>query len=765
MRIVMTAGTAATASNVLFEAPDWVSPTAMFDALADQADSRGAAVTVPPRLGLNYGDGTPLRFGVKAGIGVVYAPPPVPSGLCLVVVAGPATGAVFSLPMGEYLVGQAGDIALPDASLAGQHLRLRVGVGDGIDVEDLGSPGGTLIEGLPLPGGPVAVRIGDSLAFGETVAQVRHVSVTPAAIAPGPPGWVDFVRPQRATGPFSAAPVSFPAMPPPVGGLKALFGARKRQAADYEQRRQVASARLADAVTAERRYLRQAVPDAANAYLAAVVPSQRLWERRPGDSDFLTLRVGTATLDSRVPVSGSREQVMAIDVPVTINLAVQPVVGLVGPVSTTCGLLSWLAIQLATWHAPADLEMSFLTLTDIPEWSWLSWLPHVRDDQFDDSPLARVATDEASVKACVRRLQQQIKIRQAQAASGAALRPHVVILPNYASVRALVAPIIREGPAVGIYAMCCATQPDDLPAGCAAVFQVPDGQSFQGVLTCQGGAPIVRVIGEPVSSQWCDTLARELAPLRDVGPEGHYWALPPARRLVELLGEDQVTDASLAHRWRGNARSATVVVGQTTGGTLAVDLERDGPHTLIAGPGQNQLVRTLLVSLGVANCPDEMSFVLVDYKDSGVFGDCVELPHATTVVTDLNSHLAMRALQSLEGELQRRAHQRDVYGKPLPRLVIAVGDVVALANELPDFVTGLLDIGRRGQFLGVHPISRRPPGVGDTAPGEPSQPDNCVIREFAYHDHGKPARCRSRRRAVNAAAISAGDHQLVPTGG
>ena len=58
----------------------------------------------------------------------------------------------------------------------------------------------------------------------------------------------------------------------------------------------------------------------------------------------------------------------------------------------------------------------------------------------------------------------------------------------------------------------------------------------------------------------------------------------------------------------------------------------------------------------MANRPDELTFVLVDYKGGSAFKDCARLPHTVGMVTDLDAHLVSRALVSLGAELKRREH-------------------------------------------------------------------------------------------------------------
>ncbi len=175
------------------------------------------------------------------------------------------------------------------------------------------------------------------------------------------------------------------------------------------------------------------------------------------------------------------------------------------------------------------------------------------------------------------------------------------------------------------------------------------------------------------------------------------------------------------------------MVGASFDGPFTVDLVRDGPHGLVAGTtgsGKSELLQTLVASLAVANRPDAMNFVLVDYKGGAAFKGCEQLPHTVGMVTDLDSHLVKRALVSLDAEVSRRerildpvgakdieayerAARRDPSLAPLPRLLIVVDEFASMARELPDFVTGLVNIAQRGRSLGIHLIlaTQRPGGV------------------------------------------------------
>ena len=72
------------------------------------------------------------------------------------------------------------------------------------------------------------------------------------------------------------------------------------------------------------------------------------------------------------------------------------------------------------------------------------------------------------------------------------------------------------------------------------------------------------------------------------------------------------------------------------------------------GAGKSELLKSLVASLAVGNRPDALNFVLVDYKGGSAFKECRLLPHCVGMITDLDGHLAARALASLTAELKRR---------------------------------------------------------------------------------------------------------------
>ncbi|MCL2490738.1 MAG: FtsK/SpoIIIE domain-containing protein, partial [Propionibacteriaceae bacterium] len=657
------------------------------------------------------------------------------------------------------------------------HANLVVEADGQATIEDLDSANGTFVEGIKVADGGVPVKIGDAIALGETVVEMRQIVTDAAVIEPGDPGWINFVRPPRIVSDFEAATVEFPKEPPkpprrpfPVISLAIplLFGVvmafvmhspryllfmlmsplmmlgnmitdrrsggkqAREDTATFADRMGAAEQEFADAITEEKHRRRADAPDASTAYLAAVTPSLRLWERRPTDSDFLTLRVGTGRLESTTRVINRDETPMVCDVPITVNLGNHRVLGIAGQSESVDKLLAWLVVQMATWHAPRDISMSYLASKCDAEWAWLAWLPQMRDDESPDAPLARLACEEKTAAEHVAWLQEVVMARKS-APPGTAFTPHVLVIRGYRSLRLIpgLSQVLQDGPKVGVLVICSDEQERALPEECQAVFTFNDAGSAVGALACQGEPVERNVLSEQVSPEWCDLLAREMAPLHDIGTEEHGSALPNASRLLDVLDLDDINGQIVANGWHQSYRSTAAVIGELADDAFSLDVRTDGPHGLIAGTtgsGKSELLQTLIASLALKNRPDEFNFVLIDYKGGAAFKDCARLPHTVGTVTDLDGHLTTRALASLAAELRRREHQLASLGAKdiedyqaamtptdphMPRLLIVIDEFAALVQELPDFVAGLVDIARRGRSLGVHLLlaTQRPAGV------------------------------------------------------
>jgi S-DNA-T family DNA segregation ATPase FtsK/SpoIIIE len=714
----------------------------------------------------------------------------------LAIAHGPDAGRTVELAPGYYTVGRSDEatIRLDDQRTSRLHAAIMV-TADGIVVADLGSTNGTYLGGAPLGAEPVPLVVGATVQVGDTGLVLRPAGAVPAALSPRPDGTRAVNRRPRLVCPVAPVSIALPSppdqpgrtrvpwiamlLPVPFAAVMAVFfgpmmlafavmspllmvgtalservGTGRTYAAEhaaYERHLAAARERVAAACAEEARSLRRALPDPSQTLAIATLPGARLWERRRGDADALTVGIGRCTTPAslrviRPPGDQDPEHPALERVPCALSLADIGVLGVCGERGAVMALLRVVLGQLAALHSPLDLDLALVagTVRADPCWSWLSRLPHVRPSE--GGPGDQWVTsldDDATARTAVLELAARVRARRSaptSAASRWAGPRTVVVLDGASSLRGLpdLAEVLEHGPTVGICILAITEDRAGLPSEAAAVLDLTT--PVHASLHVPGGSATDLVV-DGVGAWWADRLSRGLAPLRDATPAGQAVSLPTTLGLSELLcpslGDDATIDApgegiaALARTWARTPHRTEVPVGVTTDGPFTVDLAVDGPHILVAGTtgaGKSELLRSLVASLALHNRPEHLSFVLIDYKGGAAFRECEGLPHVAGVVTDLDDHLAHRALASLMAELKRRerllaeaavtdfvAYQSSSTStdSPLARLVIVVDEFRALAEELPQFVDGMVRVAALGRSLGVHVVlaTQRPAGV------------------------------------------------------
>ena len=546
---------------------------------------------------------------------------------------------------------------------------------------------------------------------------------------------------------FSPVMLAFTLMTPLMMGATALSdriqGRRSYAAQLAEHARAVARVRAAAtaAVAEERRLRRRLFPDPAEILAVAAAPWSRLWERRRGDVDMLELRLGTWTARSQVAMAdpgnaGSPLHLEAPGSPCTVALGTTGVLGISGPRGDVEGVVRCLLGQVATLHSPRDVEIWVVAArrTECAAWQWVSRLPHNRSA---DSPTQRrvVAMDDEgpALVMALRDLLAVVDERRQQLGPGTTWRGQrcVVLLDGAGQLREApgLARLLEEGPSVGMVFIALDSDVGRLPSESRAVVRIAD-DSRGCHLLADGDAAGHTLTVDRVGPWWSDRLSRALAPLRDASPEEAEGQLSSSARLVDLLPCNALDPREVAAWWADAPSATRATVGLGPEGPHQIDLRRDGPHVLVGGTtgsGKSEFLQTLITSLAVTSPPDRLAFVLVDYKGGAAFKECASLPHTTGLVTDLDEHLTSRALTSLNAELKRRealfsavgAKDLDDWdvrrseGAVVPRLVIVIDEFRALAEELPEFLSGLVRIASVGRSLGVHLVlaTQRPAGV------------------------------------------------------
>ena len=499
----------------------------------------------------------------------------------------------------------------------------------------------------------------------------------------------------------------------------------------------------------ERERLEAQLPDPAEVMRRIVLPSTHVWERRLHHDDALLLRVGIGTIPWAIPIAGERRTMhsdvrdalargrLITDAPVLVDLSGGGVVGLVGDRGPALALARSLLVQAATHHGPADLTMTLLTDPDHgPDWDWAKWLPHTLDPggcgrrtlSADD------ATSDALLRSMLERGAAATSRVSAQPASET-LGPIALLVLDDESLtegRRSPARSVLRGSSRPVAGMVIAATEDRLPAMCSTIIELVDRHGTARVHRVQLGQVVEDVLVGGMSEATARRATRALARFEDPELEAIGAGLPAAVGLLALLGLDPPDVEVLLERWQAGGRDPDLraPIGVTEDGVLELDLVRDGPHGLVAGTtgsGKSELLRSLVAGLAVASPPDHLAFVLIDFKGGSAFDQCALLPHTVGLVTDLDAHLAQRALRCLEAELRRRERLLRDHGvadlqeyrrlpaevEPLPRLMVVVDEFATLRAELGGFVDSLVDVAQRGRSLGMHLVlaTQRPGGA------------------------------------------------------
>lgn len=188
------------------------------------------------------------------------------------------------------------------------------------------------------------------------------------------------------------------------------------------------------------------------------------------------------------------------------------------------------------------------------------------------------------------------------------------------------------------------------------------------------------------------------------------------------MADDAAPFRTMCHMWARTACSthppgcAACIGTDPFGEPLTIDLERHGPHAIVAGTtgsGKSVLLQDWCVALAATHPPQALQFVLLDFKGGSAMERLCTLPHVRGCVNDLDLKYATRALRALERELDRRERLAAALGVsdlmhaacPVARLVIVVDEFHMLHGQLPDYTDRLVRIASLGRSLGMHLVA------------------------------------------------------------
>lgn len=497
--------------------------------------------------------------------------------------------------------------------------------------------------------------------------------------------------------------------------------------------------------------------------------SSNLWERTTNHNDFLNIRIGIGTIPMYIKMecqpkrftleddnlwdamlSLANEPKELKDVPISVSLVEKRLVGIVGDEGKRNNLLKNMLIQVLALHSYEELKIVFIADQE-DEWDFVKCVPHIWDDEKKSRFFANCTDD---LKELSLLLEKKILVRQDKEITESTVdEPYYLIIATNKTLVDMCEPLqklIKYKNNRGFSVLLVYDELKNLPKEIATVISMTsnDYKVFDKKDTT---GSFVRFVPEMVDENLADTFARKVADIKmDIG--NAKYGFPKQLPFLEMFDAGKVEHLNSLTRWKENNPVVTLqtpIGVDNAGGEFKLDLHEKyhGPHGLVAGmtgSGKSEFIITYILSMAVNYHPDEVAFVLIDYKGGGLAGafedikNGIKLPHLAGTITNLDGASVRRSLTSIQSELRRRQaifndvrevsnegtidiykyqrlYREGVVRVPLPHLFIISDEFAELKKQQPEFMDELISAARIGRSLGVHLIlaTQKPSGVVD----------------------------------------------------
>jgi S-DNA-T family DNA segregation ATPase FtsK/SpoIIIE len=367
------------------------------------------------------------------------------------ILSGPDAGKTVPLAAGSTVIGRVGPshVLLDDPLVSKRHAR--VDVDQGIELVDLNSANGLIVDGglvqrvRVIPGQRITIgatdvafslaprvttddsRVlerGGALMFNRSPRvedryagrEFRHPIIPneadprifpwPMIMAPVLLGFGMFALTGRATSLLIVAMAPLMMLGNFVGQRTQQGKKLKLEIETFETQLEQLDDTLADEELVERERRRAEAPATATVYENALTLGPLLWTRRPEHWNFLGLRLGVGTGTSRNTVAEANDQrgiaqysqqvevvrqryARIEDVPVIELLPSAGAIGIAGPLDRAADVVRGLGVQLFGLHAPNEVVTAAIVDPSFTaDMEWMKWLPHTTSPR---SPFAEMA--------------------------------------------------------------------------------------------------------------------------------------------------------------------------------------------------------------------------------------------------------------------------------------------------------------------------------------------------------------------------------------
>ena len=503
---------------------------------------------------------------------------------------------------------------------------------------------------------------------------------------------------------------------------------------------------------------------------------RNLWEREIDQSDFLDLRLGIGSTSFKGKVrypqesfsledDNLRELVLELgkeskeleQVPINLSFATNNIAAIIGDGKQKNAFIDGLMLQLMTFHSYNDLKIVIFTNNKKESrWDYMKTSPYI----FNNSRTVRYfATNNDDAKELSLNLEQVFQSRVGRNDELLAENNndyknytpyYFIVIDDFKAVRELeiIKDICRTNINVGFSLVIINNRLVNLPNECHTFISIGDVKSgvFENELVSNKQKEFIADFNTNIDMYQC---VKTLANI-PIEANEEAQSLPNMVSFLEMYNVGKVEQLNILDRWRDSnpTKSLQAPIGVSTNRELFkldVHEKAHGPHGLIAGmtgSGKSELIITYVLSLAINYSPNEVNFILLDYKGGGLTGAFenketgIKLPHLAGTITNLDTVEMNRSLASIQSELRRRQKKFnevrdnlnestiDIYkyqnlfreglvDEAIPHLLIISDEFAELKDSQPDFMDELISTARIGRSLGVHLIlaTQKPAGV------------------------------------------------------
>ena len=501
-----------------------------------------------------------------------------------------------------------------------------------------------------------------------------------------------------------------------------------------------------------------------------------LWERKIEHDDFLNLRIGIGNIKASIEVDYEKERFTLVDdnlkhllqdvagsekklddVPVSIALTDKNIVAITAELKLGYQFLETLVLQMMTFHSYEELKIVILTSSENETYfEYLKLTPFVWNDtktfrffgttKEEINQISLYLTDEFNNR---KFKDKDHSYSDNEASYKNQLPYYVIITDDYKNIRniEIFKKVLENEINLGFSIIAVDRSLRRLPDDAKAFINLTSDISLMLEPDLTKGNK--QEFKADFNTLNMNLLTSKVANVPIEFQNGKF-NLPTTYTFLEMYNVGRVEQLNILARWKEsnpiNSLAAPVGISDT-GDLLYLDIHEKvhGPHGLIAGmtgSGKSEFIITYILSMAVNYRPEEVSFVLIDYKGGGLAGAFqnkdtgIKLPHVAGIITNLDKTEINRALSSLNSELRRRqkvfneARDKlnestiDIYkyqklyrnkqvDEPMSHLIIISDEFAELKMQQPEFMDELMSIARIGRSLGVHLIlaTQKPSGI------------------------------------------------------